>query len=124
MTQVLQIKKRFIAVLYPNEIQRRFQVQKLIISAVEELKKVENFGSSKDKVKHGKMDADIVFLSIYKKDDRRGKHKGQFAENDNFIGLVQYDVDKHFNIQDIPMRGRLHKQRIGNFEFCWNPNFK
>ncbi|MDR0298853.1 MAG: hypothetical protein LBI13_02055 [Streptococcaceae bacterium] len=120
----LEDKKRMIGDIYIEESLKKKQLEKMVIEAVSKLVTTENFGNPKDKVKYGKMEADIVFLSIYKKKYRRGKHKEQFETNENFIGLVQYDKDKHFPIKDIALRGNLKKQRIGNYEFSWNPNVK
>lgn len=120
----LEKQKRFVANLYLGDIRKKNLMKNTVIEAVEQLKVIENFGSPQNRVKHGEMEADIVFLAIYENKFRRGENKEQSSDNPNFIGLVQYDVDKHFPIADIAMRGKLNKQRVGNYEFSWNTNLK
>ena len=88
-----------------------------------EVKTIKNFGFSNNKVKHGEMETDIVYMTIYKEEVRRGNKRSLFPENDNFICYVQYDINKKFQIKHDLIDKYLIPERIGYLQYRWNPNF-
>ena len=82
---------------FKNDI-KKFYVKKFVEDAVKDIKILKNYGFSTNKVKHGDMEADIIHISVYKKDLRRGEKRNWNPENDNFICNVQYDINKKFLI--------------------------
>lgn len=85
---------------------------------------IENYGFNNIKVKHGKMEADVIHLSVYKKEIRRNSNKSWLPSNENFICNVQYDINKKFKISNKLVDKQLKLERVGNLEYKWNPNFK
>lgn len=120
----LEDVKRMSAVVYLKNEENKFKTRKIIKEIVEYLKRVENFGNPTTKVKHGKIEADILYLTIYKNEIRRGKSRELYPQNENFISYVQYDINKKFPIKITLVDGLLKKNREGNIEYNWNPNFK
>ncbi|EGO5016466.1 hypothetical protein ACJX4N_002506 [Enterococcus faecalis] len=116
-------KKRFKAVVYLKRANRRRHAQEAVSLVINNLKSLENYGFSSHKVKHGKMDADILYLVLYRKEVRRGKDRGLFPNNNNFIAKVQYDVDEEFPFKNNFVDPNLKKRRDKKIEYNWNPNF-
>ncbi|MGX4686907.1 hypothetical protein JNUCC83_08395 [Vagococcus sp. JNUCC 83] len=116
-------KKRFKAVGYLKRAKRKKHVEKATKSIIEKIKKYENYGFSSHKVKHGKMDADIIYLVLYKKEVRRGEDRSLFPNNENFIVQIQYDVDNEFPIHNNFMYKQFKNRREKNIDYNWNPNF-
>ena len=102
----------------------KFYVKKFVEEAIEKLRIIENYGFNNIKVKYGKMEADVIHLSVYKKEIRRNSNKGWLPNNENFICNVQYDINKKFEIRNKLVDKKLKPERIGNLEYKWNPNFK
>ncbi|MCC9987304.1 hypothetical protein HK339_00220, partial [Streptococcus agalactiae] len=81
----LENVKRFSAVFVLSKTVTKFQIKKLIKEAIEQISSIENYGFASNKVKYGKMSADIVYLTVYHNQLRRNKKRELFPENDNFI---------------------------------------
>lgn len=120
----LENVKRFSAVFIRNKESTKFQLKEMIKKAIEHIISLENYGFTSHKVKHGDMPADIVYLTVYNQELRRRKKRGLSPENNNFICYVQYDKNKKFPIRNNLVDPYLKKNREGNFEFNWNPNYK
>lgn len=120
----LEDVKRYSAVLIRNKKSTKFQLKEMIKKAIEHIISIENYGFTSHKVKHGDMPADIVYLTVYNQELRRRKKRELSPENDNFICYVQYDKNKKFPIRNNLVDPYLKKNREGNFEFNWNPNYK
>ncbi|MCB6202956.1 hypothetical protein [Extibacter muris] len=116
-------QKRFKAVAYLKRAKRKNHVKDTVNEIVDKLRKLENYGFSSHKVKHGKMEADIIYLVLYKKEVRRGKDRALFPSNSNFIAQIQYDVDMKFPINNKFIDSHLKKRREKAIEYNWNPNF-
>lgn len=68
----------------------------------------------------------IVFLSINQKAlsiNKEYKKRELFPENENVICYGQYDRNKKLPTHNILVDSQL-KNREGNLEFNWNPNYK
>ena len=120
----LENVKRFSAVFVLSKAVTKFQIKKLIKEATEQIAGIENYGFANTKVKHGKMSADIVYLTVYHNQLRRNNKRELFSENDNFICYVQYDRSKKFPIHNTIVDPYLKKNREGYLEFNWNPNYR
>lgn len=116
-------KKRLKAVVYLKRAIRKNHVKKAVASIIEILKSLENYGFSSHKVKHGKMDTDIIYLVLYKQEVRRGEDRSLLPNNSNFIAKIQYDIDKKFPIHNNLIDKYLKKRIIETVEYDWNPNF-
>lgn len=116
-------KKRFKAVAYLKRAQRPNHVKSVVKEIINRLKNTENYGFSTNKVKHGDMEADIIYLVLYKKELRRGKDRALFPNNENFISQVQYDVEMKFPIRNGFVDPYLKRRCEKEVEYNWNPNF-
>ncbi len=116
-------KKRFKAVVYVKKTLNRKHVKKVVFDAIEEMINLKNYGFTDHKVKHGKMEADVLYLVVYKKEIRGTKHRNLMPSNNNFLVQIQFDKNKEFKIKN-PLIDRHLKKVIKNkVEFNWNPNF-
>ncbi|EAF3000791.1 hypothetical protein CSE47_05635, partial [Listeria monocytogenes] len=115
--------KRFRAVLYLKRATRKSHVKQITNSAVNILKKIENYGFTTNKVKHGNMEADILYISIYRREVRNRKNRTLLPSNDNFVVQVQYDKDKLFPIRNTYIDRYLKIRKEQEIEYSWNPNF-
>ena len=116
-------QKRFKAVVYLKRAKRPKHVKQAVGEILTKLRNLENYGFTSNKVKHGDMAADIVYLSLYKRELRRGKDRALAPNNDNFIAQVQYDVDMKFPIRNGFIDPYLKMRRERDIEYNWNPNF-
>ena len=116
--------KRFKCNMYLKKEIKKFCIKKFVEDAVKDIKILKNYGFSTNKVKHGDVEADIIYISVYKKDLRRGEKRNWNPENDNFICNVQYDINKKFSIYNNLIDSKLKPERKGNIEYRWNPNFR
>lgn len=119
----LEDQKRLKAVVYLKRAKRRNHVKPLVEEIVDKMKMLENYGFSSNKVKHGSMEADILYMVLYKKELRRGKDRSLFPENDNFVAQVQYDINMKFPIRNGLVDPYLKRRREKEIEYNWNPNF-
>ncbi|EUJ50898.1 hypothetical protein [Listeria fleischmannii] len=69
------------------------------------------------------MEADIIYIVLYKKELRRGKDRDLFPKNTNFIAQIQYDVNMKFPIRNGFVDPHLKLRREKTIEYNWNPNF-
>lgn len=102
----------------------KFYVKKFVEEAIGKLRIIENYGFNNIKVKNGKVGADVIHLSVYKKEIRRNSNKNWLPNNENFICNVQYDINKKFEISNKLVDKKLKPERVGYLEYKWNPNFK
>lgn len=119
----LENKKRFKAVVYLKRAKRPNHVRDAVKNIIHNIKILENFGFSSHKVKYGNMEADIIYMVLYKRELRRGKDRALFPSNDNFIAQVQYDENMKFPIRNNLIDTQLKRRREKRIEYNWNPNF-
>ncbi|MEY8560187.1 hypothetical protein AALF85_05760 [Jeotgalicoccus halotolerans] len=119
----LDDKKRFKCVVYLKRATRPSHVKKAVGEVIGRVKILENHGFSSHKVKHGKMEADIIYLVLYKNEVRRGKDRALYPNNNNFIAQIQYDINKVFPIRNRFIDPHLKRRREATIEYNWNPNF-
>lgn len=116
-------KKRFKAIAYLKRATRPNHVKSAVKDIVGQLKSLENYGFSSNKVKHGTMEADILYIVLYKKELRRGEDRTLHPSNNNFIAQVQYDTKSEFPIRINLIDSYLKLRREDKVEYNWNPNF-
>lgn len=73
------------------------------------------------KQKHGLMEADSLYINVYKKDYRRNKEL--IHNNENFVCFVDYNSVERTTLKSggLPERiwNKLHHEKIGNLEIAW-----
>ncbi|WP_229520893.1 hypothetical protein [Paenibacillus sp. GM2] len=114
--------KRLKGQVFLSRVNRRSHVKRIINSIIQDLLKIKNYGFSNNKVKHGSMPADIIYLQLYRNEVRHGKERALYPSNRNFIAVIQYDLSKQFPIKNQFFRHLSHSKE-GNIEYFWNPNF-
>lgn len=119
----LEDKKRLKAVVYLKRAKRPSHVKADLVKIINSMKWIENYGFTSHKVKHGTMEADIIYLVLYKREVRRGKDRALYPNNDNFIAQIQYDLEMKFPIRNNFIDPVLKKRREKTIEYNWNPNF-
>ena len=115
--------KRFKAITYIPEPENKKQLQLFILEIINKLRKLQNVSDGKEIVKHGEMNADVVYLDVYYTD---GGNRSLMSNNDNFITSVQYDKNSHFAINNSnPLLDHLiSEQKSTLIEYRWNPSSK
>ena len=117
----LENKKRFRAHVFIGNTSKREDIIKIINEAVLWVSNLKNIADPKDIIKHGTMEADSVYLNIYREDGRKSKEL--FPNNDNFICFVDYNLDGETSLKDggIPSNlwAKLTHEKIGKFLIAW-----
>ena len=79
------------------------------------------------KIKYGSIEADAVYLHVFRKRSRR-KNRVISSENPNFICLVESHCESCPQLKNggIPkyIWDELEKEEYNNIEFAWNPNVR
>lgn len=123
----LENHKRFRANLYIFNIETRFDVMKTVKSAIPKLKIIKNAPSPYIKIKHGSIQADAIFLQVFKKHSRR-KNRVIQPSNTNFVCLAEWSIKNcpKLNKGGIPevIWDKLDHYKIDKLKFSWNPNFR
>ena len=113
--------KRLTANLFISETTEKSEIQAKIEEAVDWLKTIRTAPLSKFETKHGEMETDSIYLSVFKKDRRQNKQLT--STNENFICFVEYNQDgrstlKNGGLSDATWN-QLHKEQIGFLTIGW-----
>lgn len=121
----LENKKRLKACLFINSIKKKNEIKDIIKKAIEILKGQYNPPSLSLKIKHGDMEADMIFMTVFIEDMR--KNKELLLSNDNFIASVQYAVNREDYLKEGGVFESLwnsySKEYEGKNLYAWNPNY-
>lgn len=114
-------RKRLKADLYIYDIESKELILKVINKAIEWMKKVRNVASPKFLIKHGDMEADSLYINVYKEDRR--KNKELFPNNKNFVCFVDYNIDGETSLENGGLPNWIWKQlnheKIGKIQIAW-----
>lgn len=114
-------RKRLRAHLYIGNLDTREDIIKAIRDSIDWLRKIKNVPSPTMKVKYGIMEADSIYLKVYRKDTR--KNKNLFLDNSNFICMVDYNIDGKTTLKHGGIGARLwnkfSKEKIGKMIVAW-----
>lgn len=118
----IQDRKRLKGHLFIGEIDTREEIIEIIKDGVNWIKKLRNVPSPTFHVKNGEMEADSVYLNVYRKDTR--KNKATVLSNDNFVCKVDYNIDGKTTLKHGGIGGRiwnqLSKEQLDNILIAWN----
>lgn len=121
----LEARKRFKCNLFINSIKSKNEVLKIVKSATAELLQLYNPPMLNMSVKHGDIEADMLFITVYIEDKRNSKEL--FINNDNFVLSVQYSNQKNGFLKHGGVMESLWNSYIREKEnklvFAWNPNY-
>ncbi|WP_246234519.1 YecA family protein [Bacillus aquiflavi] len=115
-------RKRLKAHLYIGDIDTREEIIKIIRESIDWLKHLKNVPSPIFPVKNGKMEADSVYLNVYRKDTR--KNKATIPSNKNFVCKVDYNIDGKTTLKHGGIGGKiwnqLSRETIDNLLIAWS----
>ncbi|MBS4222401.1 SEC-C metal-binding domain-containing protein [Lederbergia citrea] len=118
----IQDRKRLKGHLYIGEIDNREEIIEIIKESIAWVKKLKNVPSPTFHVKNGEMEADSVYLNVYRKDTR--KNKATVLSNDNFVCKVDYNIDGETTLKHGGIGGgiwnQLSKEKLDNMLIAWN----
>ncbi|MGO5066606.1 MULTISPECIES: YecA family protein [unclassified Clostridium] len=114
-------RKRLKAHLFIGDIENKQEILEVITSAIDWLKGIKNPPSPTMQQKHGLMEADALYINVYKKDYRTNKEL--FPNNENFICFVDYNSEGKTTLKNggLPesVWNKLCHEIIGNLEIAW-----
>ncbi|WP_243447942.1 SEC-C metal-binding domain-containing protein [Clostridium tetani] len=114
-------KKRLRAHLFIGDIKDKQEIIEVIKDAIDWLKYIKNPPSPKVQQKHGSMEADSLYINVYKKDYRTNKEL--FANNDNFVCFVDYNLSGETTLKDggLPesIWNKLYHEKMNNIGVAW-----
>lgn len=117
----LEERKRLKAHLFIGEVEDKQEIIDIINDSINWLKGIKNPPSAMGKQKHGSMEADSLYINVYKKDYRRNKEL--FPNNENFICFVDYNSVGRTTLKSggLPesIWNKLYHEKIDNIEIAW-----
>ncbi len=112
--------KRFKAkLLIDKENISKKELIKLLFYVNKKIKTLENKKNPQDKIKYGKMEADLVRLEVF----YRMRERGNFAllkDNQYFICLVHYYKNRRVTKIEVPFQNNYYYEKIKKFDIYWN----
>lgn len=118
--------KRFRAQLFVQNMERTEEIMTAIQGAIEKIKVLENPPCLTMENKHGDMEADCVYLHVFRHNTRE-KNKYISTMNDNFICVVEYAIKNQFVLKEGGLTPSIWRRLIhdnkGNIKVSWNPRF-
>ncbi|MBR1391211.1 MAG: hypothetical protein IJ567_07200 [Lachnospiraceae bacterium] len=94
---------------------------KIIQDSISWLKTIRNVDSTTLHHKNGNMEADSLYINVYRRDTRRNKEL--FPNNENFVCFVDYNVsgETTLNHGGLPAQiwRQFHHEKIGKVSIAW-----
>lgn len=114
-------RKRIKANVFIGDEVNKRKILTIISESIEKLKNVKTPPDPKTPVKHGDMEADSIYLHIFRNDER--KNKELYPENENFVCMVDYNLCgettlKHGSIPEF-IWNSLHHEVINKTRIAW-----
>lgn len=117
----LEDYKRLKAHLYIGDITEKQDILDIISRAIEWLKTLRNPPSAATPVKHGDIEADALYIKVYRHDTRKSKEI--FPNNENFVCFVDWNVSGNTTLKDggLPqvIWRKLSHEKIGKMHIAW-----
>lgn len=117
----LEDRKRLKAHLFIGNVEDKQEIINIINNAIEWLKGIKNPPSATMKQKHGLMEADSLYINVYKKDYRGNKEL--IPNNENFVCFVDYNSTGRTTLKNGGLLEsiwkKLYHEKIGNIEIAW-----
>lgn len=114
-------RKRLKAHLFIGDISKKEKILEIIHRSIDWLKTVRNVASPTLPHKYGTMDADALYINVYRNDARGNKEL--FPNNDNFVCFVDYNINGETILKDgglpISIWKQLHHEKLGNIQIAW-----
>lgn len=114
-------RKRLRACLYIEDETDKNAIINLITSGIEWLKNVRNVPSATLPHKYGDMEADSLYINVYRKNERRSREL--YKSNENFVCFVDYNIDGETTLQNgglpLVVWNSLYHEKINNMQIAW-----
>lgn len=114
-------RKRIKAHLFIGDVENKQEIINIINNAVDWLKDIKNPPSTMIEKKHGLMEADSLYINVYKKDNRTNKE--MLPNNKNFVCFVDYNSGGKTTLENggLPEKvwNKLYHEIIENLEIAW-----
>ena len=117
----LEDRKRLKAHLYIGDITEKQDILSIINRAIEWLRTLKNPPSAVMPVKHGTVEADALYINVYKYDTRQSKEL--MPNNDNFVCFVDWNLSGNTTLKNggLPqvIWQQLSHEQIGKMSIAW-----
>lgn len=117
----LEDYKRLKAHLYIGDITEKQDIIDVINRAIEWLKTLRNPPSAAVPVKHGDIEADALYINVYRHDTRKSKEL--FPNNENFVCFVDWNLAGNTTLKNggLPpvIWRQLSHEKIGKMHIAW-----
>lgn len=117
----LENRKRLKAHLYIGDITEKQDIIDAINQAIEWLKTLRNPPSAATRVKHGGVEADALYINVYKHDTRKSKEL--FPSNENFVCFVDWNLTGNTTLKcgGLPpmIWQKFSHEKIGKMDIAW-----
>lgn len=114
-------QKRLRCNLFIGEVDKKEEIIKIIYEGVEWLKGLRNVDSPTLHHKNGAMEADSLYVNVYRYDAR--KNKELFPNNENFVCFVDYNASGHTTLKcgGLPPKiwQKFYHEKIGKIDVAW-----
>src|SRR5699024_1936546 len=103
------------------DIDTREEILEDIRDGINWIKNLKNVPSPTFHVKNGEMEADSIYLNVYRKDTR--KNKATIPSNDNFVCKIDYNIDGKTKLKHGGdggnTRNQLSREAVDNMIIAW-----
>lgn len=117
----IEQQKRLRAHLYIGDITEKQEILAIIRQAIEWLKAIKNPPSATIPHKYGDMEADALYINVYRYDARKSKE--MFPNNENFVCFVDYNFLGEATLDNggvLPkIWQQLHHEKINKIDIAW-----
>lgn len=114
-------RKRLKAHLYIGDIANKNEIINVINKSIEWMKTLKNVPSPTLPHKYGTMEADSLYINVYRVDSRRNKEL--YPKNDNFVCFVDYNIDGVTTLENggifQSLWQQFHHEKVGNIQIAW-----
>lgn len=117
-------RKRLRAHLFIGDISDKEKILEIIQKSINWLKTIKNVPSPTLPYKYGSIDADTLYINVYRNDNR--KNKELLPNNKNFVCFVDYNIDGETTLVKggLPTSiwTKFYHEKIKNIQIAWREN--
>lgn len=117
----LDDRKRLKCRLYIGDTTEKAEILEIIRKSIEWLKTVKNVDSPTIHRKNGTMEADALYINVYRYDAR--KNKELLPSNENFVCFVDYNASGKTTLVNggLPRKiwSQFHHEKVGQIDIAW-----
>lgn len=117
----LDDRKRLKCRLYIGDTTGKAEILEIIRKSIEWLKTVKNVDSPTIHRKNGRMEADALYINVYRYDAR--KNKELLPSNENFVCFVDYNASGKTTLVNggLPRKiwSQFHHEKVGQIDIAW-----